>query len=94
MKALILMVVVLLSGCALTGNTGPVQMTCTDPATGNTFEFSLPMGSGRVYRANNDKPAIELGADHPCGPITIQSIEQGEDRSPGLLGLLLQFLGG
>lgn len=77
----------LLTGCAVFGNTGPIEIKCKS-ADGAEFEFSLPMGSGREY-----PDGILTTADHACGELQIPAIEQGEDRSPGLLGVLFQFIG-
>lgn len=77
----------LLTGCATFGNTGPIEITCKS-AEGAEFQFKLPMGSGREY-----PDGILTTADHACGELQIPAIRQGEDRSPGLLGVLLQFIG-
>lgn len=70
----------LLSGCALFGNVGPLEIACTDEQ-GRTLELKLPQGSGRVFPSGID------ASQSPCG-LKIDSIQQGEDRSSGLLGLL------
>ena len=82
------------SGCAIFGNTGPVEIVCSDES-GRQFQFTLPMGSGRSYpQGPNGEAAFDLPAEHPCGPMRIQEVKQGEDRSGGLLGIIGYLLTG
>lgn len=85
---LVAVAVFMVSGCAsLVGNIGPVHIECTT-ADGANFTLNLPQGSGRVTTA-----PIELPEGHPCGPMTIPPVTQGEDRSTGILGVFRDFIG-
>lgn len=95
MRMLLLLTCLTMSGCALFGNSGPVDLGCSEGDTlledgrilkGASVQLSLPAGSGRVYPDGID------ATDSPCGLI-IPRIEQGEDRSPGILGALMRLLG-
>lgn len=76
----------MLSSCALTGNTGPLRITCNSGA--ESFTLELPLGSGRVY-----PEGIKTGPDHPCGEIDTGPVAQGSDRSIGLWGMVRSVLG-
>lgn len=100
---LLIPAILIVSGCGslqvLTGNTGGFELSCYQGdqvvtlnegtenevqalAKGQNFTYSSESGTGR-----NTRGPIKI-----CGG-EIPEIEQGQDRSPGLLGVLFQFIG-
>jgi len=84
MARYLLLLVLFLPGCALTGNVGPVVLKCEED--GRKLELTLPSGSGRVFKSIN-------GQESPCG-VVLDGVQQGEDRSGGLFSLLAAFFVG
>ena len=78
----------------LTGNSGELSLVCSEKdevvegqvLKGSKIEVTLPAGSGRVFPQGID------AKDSPCG-IAIPAIQQGEDRSGGILGFLSLLIG-
>ena len=95
MRILVLLACLMMGGCAIFGNVGPMEFGCKSGDVlledgrilkGAEVQLSLPGGSGRVFPDGID------ATESPCG-VVIPRIEQGEDRSPGILGALMRLLG-